>query len=143
MSVNDGFGKGGKSLKLELERIEEDLVMVLNRGRPPDRQLRTARQRHKEKRLEAGKQTFAEKLAASSWDGNPETLTEIAERAGYVVHSQSKKSITVHSTEFKKNPKIMDYNIPTLTRNWARAKSKSQKKRPRKLDHPDVTVPDL
>jgi hypothetical protein len=141
--VNDGFGKGKKCLKLELERIEEVLLARLNKKRPPERQLKTARQRHREKRKKAGKLTCAEKLAAGKWDGTPEKLTEAAEQAGYVVHTQTKKSITVQSLDCKKRPKIIRYGIATLTRNWAMAKAKSLPKKPPKPDDPDVTGPEM
>jgi hypothetical protein len=140
---NDGFGKGMKCLKLELERIEEVLLARLNRKRPPERQLKTARQRHREKRKKAGKLTCAQKLAAGKWDGSPEKLTEAAEQAGYVVHTQTKKSITVQSLDCKKRPKKIRYGIATLTQNWTKAKAKSFLKKPPKSDDPDVTKPDL
>jgi len=124
--ANDGFGKGKKCLKLELERIEEDLLAKLNRQRLPERQLKTTRQRHKENRRKAGKLTFAQKLAAAKWDGAPEKLGGAAERAGYAIHAQTEKSITVHSLKFKKEPKVIRYTLTTLTQNWARAKAKSQ-----------------
>lgn len=116
--ANDGFGKGQKNLKLELERIEEDLLAELNRRRPPHQQLKSARQRNKEKRRKAGKLTFAQKLVVIGWDGTPKTLTEAAERAGYVVHAKTKKSITVHSKACKSKPKVIRYTIATLTQNW-------------------------
>lgn len=140
---NDGFGKGKKCLKLELERIEEDLLAELNRRRPPDQQLKTTRQRHVENRRKAGNLTFAQKLVAGKWDGTPETLTETANRAGYVVHAQTAKSITVHSIDFKIEPKKIRYVIETLVKNWVKEKAKSSKKRPLQPDDPDVTGPEM
>ena len=141
--INDVFGHGKKSLKLELERIEEELLQELNRRRSNDLQLQTPRQRHIQARKKAGKMTFAMKLVAVRWDGTSETLSNAAQQAGYFVHNQTAKAITVHSLEFKKKPKEIRYNLPNLTKEWAKEKVLIDRKKQPQKDDPKVTDPTM
>jgi len=115
--ANDGFGKGKKNLKLELERIEEAIVARLNlRRRPPGRQLRTPREAHIRSRKKAGKKTLAQKLAALGWNGQPDKLAPLVEKLGYQVIKQTAKTITVDAAAQKPDGKRKRrrYTISTL-----------------------------
>lgn len=135
---NDGFGKGKKNLKLELERIEENLLRELNKGRPPDQNLENARQRHMANCRKVGKLTFAQKLAKAGWDENAHTLVKLAEQLGYEVLATGGKSITVRN-KMTRNPKAIQYGIATLVRNCRKEKKRNFEK----LDDPDESSPAL
>ena len=141
--ANDGYGKGQKCLKLELERLEEELIKLLNKQRPPDQQLMTPRQRHSQNRKNAGRLTFAEKLLATGWDGTAETLISAAQQADYVIHAQTAKTITVRSNRQQNRPKIMRYVIATLCQNWMKSKARSAANQTKRRFAPEITGPSM
>ena len=138
--INDGFGHGGKNLKLELERIEERALHAINRDRAPEHRILTPREVHTLKRKKSGKQTLAEKLAKAAWDGEVSSLPAALIKLGYQIAKQTAKKIWVQATESKKT---IAYRLATLHINWrlARAKLPTRKqaeptpKRPDQRDH--------
>lgn len=114
--TNDGFGNGKKNLKLELERLEEEILRQLNTRRAQDRQLQNPRQVHTRNRKKAGKKTLAQKLADIGWDGQHDKLAAAVRRLGYKVFKQTAKTITVDAPARKPSgkEKRTRYTISTL-----------------------------
>jgi len=114
--LNNGFGHGGKNLKLALERIEEEALCEINRRRPSNLQLQMPRQVHVSSRKKAGKKTLAQKLAKIGWHGEHDKLAVAVKKLGYKVIKQTAKTITVESAAQKPGgkEKRTRYNIATL-----------------------------
>jgi len=122
--LNDGFGKGQQNLKLELERLVELALELINLRRRGQHPILTARQAHDRNRRKAGKLTLAEKLAGQQWDGRIASLPRVLIELGYELIKLTEKQIVIQA---QNSAKILRYGLKTLIENWKRAKSGPQR----------------
>ncbi len=120
--VNHEYGHGKKNLKLELERVEEEALDIINRNRDLEHKIPTPRQVHARKRKSAGKETLAEKLARAGWDGDVSSLLLLLRELGYKIIKNTAKRIWVQA---KTSSKTIAYGLATLTKNWQLARTKT------------------
>lgn len=88
------YGHGGKNIILELERVEAEILKMLNRKRDVERQLLSAREVRRRALEKAGVKTVGQKLA-KSWDGRRATLKKALEKLGYIVRHITDQTVTL------------------------------------------------
>jgi hypothetical protein len=88
------YGHGKKHIALEMERAEDQVLLLLNRQRARERWILSARETKRLAMAKAGKKTLAQRLA-KVWDGKRETLKEALRKLGYLVLKLTAKTVRI------------------------------------------------